>query len=126
MMRKRSWWRVAMPAGTLLCVAMPGSEALRAAGIEWSTHGAFEACLDAQAKTWIDARAGLVLNDDPAAGYIDDRAVASWTAQTLSTCQAKAGRGDGASEQLFARYMAHWREHVDAAVTAVRRRSPPD
>jgi hypothetical protein len=115
-----------MPAGTLLWVAMTGSAALCATGIDWNAPGAFEACLDAQAKTWIEARATLVLNDDPRAGDIDDRAVAAWTAQTLATCRAKANRSDGASEQLFARYMAHWREHIDAAVTEVRRRSPPD
>jgi hypothetical protein len=100
---------------------MAGSGALRAAG-----PNAFEACLDAQAKAWIDARAALVLHEDPAAGDIDDRAVAAWTAQTLSTCAAKAGRGNDASERLFGRYMAHWREHIDAAVSAVRRRLPPD
>jgi hypothetical protein len=115
-----------MPAGSLLCVAMTGSVPLRAAGPDWSAPGAFAACLDRQAKAWIEARAALVLNADPAAGDIDDRAVAAWTAQTLATCRAKANRSDGASEQLFARYMAHWREHIDAAVTEVRRRSPPD
>jgi hypothetical protein len=126
MMRRRSCWQVAMPAGMLLCVAVAGSGALRAAGIEWSTYGAFEACLDAQAKTWIGARAALALNDDAAAGDIDDPAVAAWTAQTLSTCQAKAGSGSGASEQLFVRYMAHWREHIDTVVREARRRLPPD
>jgi hypothetical protein len=126
MMRRRSWGRIAMPAGALLCMAMAGSAAGRAAGIEWSTPGAFEACLDAQAKAWIDAKAELVLNDDPAAGQVDDAAVAAWTLRTISACEAKAGRLERASERLFARYMAHWREHIDAAVREVRRRSPPD
>ncbi len=126
MMRRRSWWQVAMPAGMLLCVAAAGSSALRAAGIEWNTHGALEACLDAHVRIWIEARAALVLNDDPTASDIDDLAVAAWTVQTISTCQAKAGRGNAASEQLFARYMAHWRQHIDVAVREARRRSPPD
>ena len=125
-MRRRSWWWVTMPAGMLFWVAVAGSGGLRAAGIEWNTRGAFEACLDAQAKTWIGARAALVLNDDPAAGDIGDLAVAGWAVQAISTCQAKAGPANGASEQLFARYMAHWREHIDAAVREARRRSPTD
>ena len=115
-----------MSAGTILLVALGCSGAVPAAGIEWPTNGAFQACLDALAKRWIDARVELVVNEDPAAGNIDDRAVAAWTAQALETCAAKAGRGDQASEQLFARYMAHWREHIDAAATEVRRRSRAD
>jgi hypothetical protein len=115
-----------MQAGALLWVAAAGCEAVRAASIEWGTRGAFETCLDAQTKEWVRARGELVLNEDPAASDIDDPAVAAWTAQALSGCAAKAGRGDGASEQLFARYMAHWREHIDTAVKEARRRSPPD
>jgi hypothetical protein len=88
--------------------------------------GALEACLNGQAKQWIDARAELVLNDNPAAGAIDDAAVAAWTARAIEGCKAKAGRGDQDAERLFVRYMAHWREHIDAAVAEVRRRSPPD
>jgi hypothetical protein len=115
-----------MPACTLLCATLAGSAPLRAAGIEWTTRGAFEACLDTRAKTWIEARAALDASDDPRAGDIDDLAVAARTAQTLAACQAQAGRGDGASEQLFARYMAHWRKHIDASAAEARRRSPPD
>jgi len=125
MMRRRSWARVAMQAGALFWV-VAGCGAVRAAGIEWDKRGAFEDCLDAQAKGWVRARAELVLNEDPAAGDIDDPAVAAWAAQALSTCETKAGQGNRASEQVFARYMAHWRVHVDAAVTEVRRRSSPD
>ena len=126
MMRKRAGVQVAMSAGTFLLLALGGSGAAPAAGIEWGTNGAFQACLDALAKQWIDVRVELVVNEDPAAGNIDDRAVAAWTAQALETCAAKAGRGDQASEQLFARYMSHWREHIDAAATEVRRRSRAD
>jgi hypothetical protein len=123
----RGWTgvQVAMSAGTFLLVAL-GCSGAASAGIEWGTNGAFQTCLDAQAKRWIDARVELVVNEDPAAGNIDDRAVAAWTTQAIETCAAKAGRGDQASEQLFVRYMAHWREHIDAAATLVRRRSRAD
>jgi hypothetical protein len=107
-------------------VAAAGLGAAQAAGIEWQAAGAFASCLNGQAKQWIDARAELVLNEDPAASAVDDVAVAAWTARTLEDCKAKAGRSDQESERLFVRYMAHWREHIDAAVTEVRRRSRPD
>jgi hypothetical protein len=126
MRRKRAGLQVAMSAGAFLLAPLGCSGAVPAAGIEWGTNGAFQACLDAQAKRWIDARVELVVNEDPAAGNIDDRAVAAWTAQALESCAAKAGPGDHASEQLFARYMARWREHIDAAATEVRRRSRAD
>lgn len=90
------------------------------------SDAAFQACLQAQTKQWIDARVELVLNEDPAAGDIDDAAVAGWTLQALKTCAAKAGGGDPASEQLFVRYMARWREHIDAAAAEIRRRLRPD
>lgn len=126
MRRRRAGVQVATSAGTLLLLTLGCADAVSAAGIEWGTNGAFQACLDAQAKQWIDARVELVVNEDPAAGNIDDRAVAAWAAQALETCAAKAGRGDQASEQLFARYMARWREHIDGAATEVRRRSRAD
>jgi hypothetical protein len=118
MMRARSGVWAAAPAGVLLWAAAAGPGAAQTGG--------FEACLNGQAKQWIDARAELVLNEDPAASAIDDAAVAAWTARTLEGCKAKAGRSDQESERLFARYMAHWREHIDAAVTEVRKRSRPD
>lgn len=88
--------------------------------------GPFQACLQAQAKQWFDAKVELIVNGDPAAGDIDDAAVASWTIQTINTCGAKAGGGDPAAEHLFARYMAHWREHLDAAAVDLKRRARPD
>jgi hypothetical protein len=126
MMRRRAGVQVAVSAGTFLLVALGRSDAVPGAGVEWGTNGPFQTCLDARAKQWIDARVELVVNEDPAAGNIDDAAVAAWTAQAIEACAATAGRGDQASEQLFVRYMAHWREHIDAAATEVRRRSRAD
>jgi hypothetical protein len=88
--------------------------------------GPFEACLQAQAKQWIDVRVELIVNGDTSAGDIDDAAVAAWTVETINTCAGKAGKGDPAAEHLFARYMAHWREHIDAAATDLNRRARPD
>src|SRR5262245_23158350 len=91
-----------------------------------SDAGPFQACLQAQAKQWFDAKVELIANADPAAGTIDDTAVAGWTVEAINTCAVKAGGGDPAAEQLFARYMAHWREHLDAAVADLKRRARPD
>jgi hypothetical protein len=111
-----------MSAGALLWVAVAGLQA----GVAAENEGPFEACLQTQAKQWVDARVALVMNDDPAASDIDDGAVAKWTVQTLETCQSKAGRGDQATEQLFVRYMAHWRDHIEAGTADLKRRSRPD
>jgi len=115
-----------MAVGALLGVAVAGSEKGHAAGIGWETTGAFQSCLEGRAKSWIDARVELVVNNDPAAGDVNDAAVASWTLRALDACKAQTGRSDPASEQRFVRYMAHWREHIDTAAEAIRRRLRPD
>jgi hypothetical protein len=95
-------------------------------GTSAAAQGPFESCLQTQAKQWIDARVELVVNGDPAAGDIDDAGVAAWTVETIKTCAGKAGGSDRAAEHLFARYMAHWREHIDAAAADLKRRARPD
>jgi len=126
MVRKLAGGWIAMSTGTLLWVAVASSDDAQAAGIGWESNGPFQACLDARAKRWIDARVELVVSDSPAAGDVDDLAVAKWTIQVIDGCKARAGSGDPASEQLFGRYMAHWREHIDRAAAEIRRRLPPD
>lgn len=100
----------------------------RGAGVaaQGGDAGPFLACLQAQAKQWFDAKVELIVNGDPAAGHIDDTAVANWTIEAINTCKAKSGGGDPTAEQLFARYMAHWREHLDAAAIDLKRRARPD
>src|SRR5262245_45061811 len=58
-----------------------------------SDAGPFQACLQAQAKQWFDAKVELIANADPAAGTIDDTAVAGWTVEAINTCPVKAGGG---------------------------------
>jgi len=113
-----------MSISTLLWIAAAGPEA--AAGVAWETSGAFETYLEARAKSWIDAKVELVVSDDPAASNLDDLGVAKWTMQALKGCEAQAGRTNSTSEQLFVKYMVHWREHIDAAAEEVRRRLRPD
>jgi hypothetical protein len=108
--------RIALAISALLMVA--GSEAGYAARIDWETSGAFQTCLEGRAQRWIDAKVELVVSDNPAAGDVDDAAVASWTLQALDACKTQTGRSDPASEQQFVRYMAHWREHSDAEIQA--------
>jgi hypothetical protein len=45
-----------------------GTDAAPAASIGWERHGAFEACLENQLNDWVNAKATLVINEDPAAG----------------------------------------------------------
>src|SRR5262245_11885952 len=77
--------------------------------------GPFQVCLQARAKQWFDAKVELIVNSDPAVGAIDDTAVAGWTLEAINACKVKPGGADQAAEHLFVRYMAHWREHLDAA-----------
>ena len=125
---RRNAYRWAVPAGLLVWAAAVASDNhAQAAGIAWEKQGAFQTCLDAQAKSWLDAKVELVVNDDPAAGQMDDASVATWAADALKGCATKAaGSADAASEQQFVRYMAHWRDHIFAAADEIRRRGRPD
>jgi hypothetical protein len=125
-MRRKAYRWAALTAGVLLCTAVARATFAQAAGIGWETQGSLQVCLDAEAKRWIDARAALVANDDPAVGDIDDARVAAWAAQALKACAGKAGGADAASEQRFVKYMAHWREHIHRAAELLRARARPD
>lgn len=119
-------WALASSAGVLAWAAVAGNAPASAAGIGWEKQGAFQACLDARAKAWIDAKVELVVNDDPDMGAIDDRGVAEWATGALKECATKAPGGDPASERLFMKYMAHWRDHIYKAADEIRRRGRPD
>jgi len=103
-----------------------GTQAVSAASISWERHGAFEACLENQLNDWVNAKAELVLNEDPAAGDLDDMDVALWAVSVLEACEAKAGHGNQTSEHRFSRHMAHWREHIHSVAQTVRQRVRAD
>jgi hypothetical protein len=118
-------WAV-VPVGLFVWAAVASDGSAQTAGIGWEKQGAFQTCLDAEAKTWLQAKVELVVNEDPAAGKIDDTSVATWAAEALKDCATKAGGADAASEQQFMRYMAHWRDHIFKAADEIRRRGRPD
>src|SRR5262245_44033430 len=119
-MRRNAHQWAAVPVGFLVwAAALTAGNAAQAAGIKWEKQGTFQTCLDAQAKAWRDARVELVVNEDPAAGEIDDTAVATWAAETLKGCATKAGGSDAASEQQFMKHMAHWRDHIFKAADEI-------
>jgi hypothetical protein len=126
-MGRNAYRWAAVPAGLLVWAAAAGSDSpALAAGIAWEKQGAFQTCLDAQAKSWLDAKVELVVNEDPAVSAMDDASVAGWAADALKGCATKAGRTDAAAEQQFMRYMAHWRDHIFKAADEIRRRGRPD
>ncbi|MBX9588861.1 MAG: hypothetical protein K2X43_06130 [Hyphomonadaceae bacterium] len=86
----------------------------------------FQACLDGRLETWVNARAALVVNEDPAAGDIDDAAVARWAIEALEACRTQAGGADEASQARFTKHVAHWRQHIYDRVQAIRERTRPD
>lgn len=110
-------------SGASLAFAIFAGAAAAAANASpiWERAGAFQACLETRFKEWADSRAELVVNLDPAAGDIDDAAVAQWTVATLEACRAQAG-GDQESEARFAKHMARWRDHIDNVVQSIRQR----
>jgi hypothetical protein len=121
----RNKW-AAILVGALSGIAVAGAGLAQAASIGWETRGAFQVCLEAEAQKWLDAKVALVVNDDPAAGNMDDATVAGWATGALKSCAANAGSADAASEQQFMRYMAHWRDHIYRAAQDLRRRDRPD
>jgi len=114
--------------GVLLCVAVLATAiagSANAASI-WDRTGPFQVCLEDRLKKWVNARAELVVNEDPTAGDVDDAAVAKWTVETLDACRSQAGAGDQDSEARFSKHMASWRNHIYALVQNIRERAPPD
>ena len=130
--RERGWERgwVAAPAVAALlwsATSIGGTVPAQAAGIGWEKKGgAFQACLDDQAKAWLRAKVELVVNDDPDMGAVDDASVAQWATEALKACGDKAGGADPASERQFMRHMSQWRDHIFAAANEIRRRTQPD
>jgi hypothetical protein len=123
MLKSRRPWRciVAASAILLLC-ALDGAGA---ASI-WERAGPFQACLEQSFDKWLQARAELVLNEDPRAGDVDDAAVAQWTARTVDACRAQAGGSDEESVARFAKHMAHWHTHIYDLVQSIQQRTRPD
>ena len=92
----------------------------------WERAGPFQACLEGRYEKWVQARAELVVNDEPQAGTIDDAAVAQWTAQTIDACRTQVGGGDEESEARFAKHVARWRAHIYDLAQSIRQRAGPD
>lgn len=115
-------------SAVLVAVSASGlvSLAARADMITWERAGQFETCLDQEVNSWINSKAELVINDDPAAGDLDDIDVALWAVTALQGCEQQAGRGNQTSENRFSRHMAHWREHIHTVAQAVRSRGGSD
>jgi hypothetical protein len=108
-------------------VTVAGASLARAAGIAWGDRpGVFERCLEGQMDAWVNARAALIVNDDPSASDVDDLDVALWAVTALQGCEQQAGRGNQTSEGRFARHMAHWREHIHSVAQAVLKRTGAD
>jgi hypothetical protein len=116
------------PFGAVLLLA--GAAAAMPASVGASSiserSGSFQACLDGRFDKWVSDRVELVVNEDPKAGDIDDPAVAEWAAETLKVCRTQAGDGDRAREQLFAKRVAQWRQHIYDRVQSIRELAKPD
>ena len=97
-----------------------------AAPITWAKRGAFEACLEQSLDEWLRAQAELVVNEDAAAGRLDDAAVARWTVDALASCQGRAGPADADSEDRFTKHMARWRHHIYDLASSIRQKGASD
>jgi hypothetical protein len=103
-----------------------GCNGASAASIAWAKQGAFEACLEVSLEKWLQAQAELVVNEDPAAGRLDDAAVAKWTIDTLAQCRTQAGGGNPDSESRFTGHMVRWRNHVYDLASTIRQKGASD
>ena len=112
--------------GITALIASFGWSGADAAPITWAKQGAFEACLEHSLNEWLRAQAELVVNEDPAAGRLDDAGVARWTVDTLASCQARAGPADADSEDRFTKYMARWRYHIYDLAGSIRQKGVSD
>jgi hypothetical protein len=113
-------------AVAVVTVVAGASLSVQAAGIAWDRPGTFERCLEDRANAWVNSKALLVINEDPAAGDFDDLDVALWAVVALQGCEQQAGQGNQISERRFSRHMAHWREHIYNVAEAVRSRIASD
>jgi len=107
--------------GVALAVGHAGADI-----IAWPKQGAFEACLEGALSSWLKEQAALVVNEDPAAGNVDDMAVAKWTLDTLALCKSRAGSADPESEDRFTKHMAQWRRHIYDLASSIRQRGISD
>lgn len=94
--------------------------------INFPRGGAYETCLDTAFGKWALAQAELQVNEDPAAQNVDDAAVGVWMRTTLDDCRKTTSRGDAVSEEVFARHVSRWREHVFDLASSIRRRGQSD
>lgn len=86
----------------------------------------FRVCLDSQLEKWVNARAELVVNEDPKAGDIDDAAAAKWAVSVLEACRIQTGGGDKNAEAAFTKRVAQWRQHIYDRVQSIRELTRPD
>ena len=115
-----------LPAAIALMMFGTSQFAVADAQVNFPRSGAFEGCLDAAFGKWVQAQAELQVNEDPAAQALDDAGVAAWTRATLDDCRKRAGSGDAASDDIFARYMSRWRDHVFDLASSIRQRGQSD
>ena len=114
--------RCALVVAGLMLLSSPS----RAAEIHFPSSGALESCLETSVGKWVQAQAELQVNEDAAAGKINDTEVAAWTNAALDRCRKQVGTGNKAAEDIFARYMSRWRDHVFDLASSIRRRGQSD
>lgn len=98
----------------------------RAAGLAFAKAGPYETCLQAEAETWLNARAEDVVNGADSVKTLDDAKVAAWAVGTLKACGAKGAPADAGNDAAFAKYMAHWREHLYELARVIRAKGGSD
>lgn len=116
------------PRGTsFTCAALLGAMAVSASASSIAVSASpLQMCLDSQFETWVNARAELVVNEDPSAGDIDDASVARWAVETMTACRAQAGGPDQAAEAQFTKRAARWHQHIYDRVQSIRELTRPD
>lgn len=112
-------------AAVAACVLFVASSA-HAGRIAWQGAGAFEACLDEVSETWLNENAEGIVNAEERVKALDDVKVAGWTLEAIKGCTAKGKPASADNEMAFAKFMAHWRQHLYELAAVIRAKGGSD
>ncbi len=110
-----------MQRAALIVLAIAfGVAPVRAAGFEWQSRGAYEICLEGEADEWLTNKAELLVANDAGVKALNDGDVAAFSIAAMRACSGKGAPASETSDGAFAKYMAHWRQHLYELAKVVR------
>ena len=118
--------RAALAAAAVIACALLITAPAHAGRIVWQGSGAFEACLDEVSETWLNEQAEGIVNAEERVKTLDDVKVAGWTLEAIKGCSGKGKPASADNEAVFAKFMAHWRQHLYELAAVIRAKGGSD